>query len=66
MKTKPFSSGIKIGVAAAIMIIPTYAIAQQPANDVTTPLHLLQADYPTPYGAKSVQEIKATIRSWVI
>ena len=35
--------------------------AQEPTNDVTTPLHLLQADYPTPYGAKSVEEITATL-----
>tara|TARA_R110000851_G_scaffold137461_2_gene273362 strand:+ start:8564 stop:9949 length:1386 start_codon:yes stop_codon:yes gene_type:complete len=39
----------------------TETIAQEPANDVTTPLHLLQPDYPTPYGAKSVEEITATL-----
>jgi rhamnogalacturonyl hydrolase YesR len=61
MKTKVFKTGIKIGVAATIMAIPTLVNAQQPANDVTAPLHLLQPDYPTPYGAKSAQEIKATI-----
>ncbi|OYX84829.1 MAG: family 88 glycosyl hydrolase [Flavobacteriales bacterium 32-34-25] len=61
MKSKPFATGIKLGVATAIMAIPTLINAQQPANDVTTPLHLLQPDYPTPYGAKSTQEIKATI-----
>ncbi|GGA65377.1 glycosyl hydrolase family 88 [Flavobacterium palustre] len=61
MKTKPFTTGIKIGVAAVLMGIPTIVSAQQPANDVTAPLHLLQPDYPTPYGAKSAQEIKATI-----
>lgn len=31
---------------------------QQPANDVTAPLHALQPDYPVPYGAMSMQDIK--------
>jgi unsaturated rhamnogalacturonyl hydrolase len=31
------------------------------ANDSNTPLHLLQPDYPTPYGKPSVEDIKATI-----
>lgn len=36
-------------------------MAQEPANDVTTPLHLLQPDYPTPYGVKSIEEIIGTL-----
>lgn len=36
-------------------------MAQEPANDVTTPLHLLQPDYPTPYGVKSIEEIVGTL-----
>ncbi|MDO1513316.1 glycoside hydrolase family 88 protein [Maribacter confluentis] len=36
-------------------------LAQEPANDVTTPLHLLQPDYPTPYGVKSIDEIVVTL-----
>lgn len=35
--------------------------AQEPLNDVTTPLHLLQPEYPTPYGAQSVEAIIATL-----
>ncbi|MEN3323206.1 glycoside hydrolase family 88 protein [Mariniflexile soesokkakense] len=35
--------------------------AQEPLNDVTTPLHLLQPEYPTPYGAQSVEAITATL-----
>ena len=31
--------------------------AQKPANDVTAPLHLLQPDYPTPYGLISIEEV---------
>jgi unsaturated rhamnogalacturonyl hydrolase len=65
MKTNQLATGFKtikkIGFAATLMAIPYSAIAQQPVNDATTPLHLLQPDYPTPYGAKSTQEIKATI-----
>lgn len=29
----------------------------EPANDVTAPLHLLQPDYPTPYGQPTIKEI---------
>jgi len=32
--------------------------AQQPKNDVTTPLHALQPDYPTPYIIPSQTEVK--------
>ena len=39
----------------------TPLFAQEPVTDVTTPLHLLQPDYPTPYGAKSIQEITETL-----
>ena len=37
------------------------AFAQRPANDVTTPLHALQPDYPVPYGAMSEQDIKKVL-----
>lgn len=36
-------------------------VAQRPANDVTTPLHALQPDYPVPYGAMSGQDIKKVL-----
>lgn len=39
----------------------TVVLAQEPTNDVTTPLHLLQPDYPTPYGVKTVDEIIVTL-----
>ncbi|MEO8254307.1 MAG: glycoside hydrolase family 88 protein, partial [Flavobacterium sp.] len=51
----------KISIATSLIAIPFNAIAQQPVNDATTPLHFLQPNYPTPYGVKSTQEIKATI-----
>ncbi|MDX1768183.1 MAG: glycoside hydrolase family 88 protein [Arenibacter troitsensis] len=41
--------------------VQTAIMAQEPANDVTTPLHLLQPDYPTPYGAKTIEEITVTL-----
>ena len=31
------------------------------ANDVTTPLHALQPDYPTPYGAPTIESIKEVL-----
>lgn len=61
MKTILITRGIKMAVASAMITIPFNASAQNPVNDATTPLHLLQPDYPTPYGAKPPQEIKATI-----
>ncbi len=33
----------------------------EPVTDTTTPLHLLQPDYPTPYGAPSVEEVTEVI-----
>jgi hypothetical protein len=30
-------------------------------NDVTTPLHLLKPDYPTPYGAPEKEDVKAVL-----
>lgn len=38
-------------------------VAQQKSttNDVTTPLHLLQPEYPTPYGAPSTTQIKTVL-----
>ena len=41
--------------------ISSIALAQEPANDVTAPLHLLQPDYPTPYGVKPIEEIVETL-----
>ena len=39
----------------------TSAFAQQKANDVTTPLHLMKPDYPVPYGAPSKENVKAVL-----
>lgn len=33
----------------------------QKVNDVTTPLHLLQPDYPTPYGKPEIADIESTL-----
>ena len=33
----------------------------KPANDATTPLHLLQPEYPTPYGAPAIDSVKAVL-----
>ncbi|WP_159518090.1 glycoside hydrolase family 88/105 protein [Sunxiuqinia indica] len=33
----------------------------EPATDTTTPLHLLQPDYPTPYGAPTIDEVTKVI-----
>src|SRR5688572_20820802 len=36
-------------------------VTAQKANDVTTPLHALQPDYPVPYGAPKVESVKAVL-----
>src|SRR5688572_12533970 len=47
-----------IGIMA---VLTSGASAQKPANDVTTPLHALQPDYPVPYGAMSEADIKKVL-----
>ena len=49
-----------IGVLA---LCATVSFGQQklPANDVTTPLHLMKPDYPVPYGATTENEIKEVL-----
>ena len=36
-------------------------VSGQPINDVNTPLHLLQPDYPTPYGKPECADIEKTL-----
>jgi len=49
-----------IGVLA---LCATVSFGQQklPANDVTTPLHLMKPDYPVPYGATTENETKEVL-----
>jgi rhamnogalacturonyl hydrolase YesR len=61
MKNNKFKIIKKISFAAAILAFPLTGLSQEPANDVTAPLHLLQPDYPTPYGAQSIKEITVTL-----
>ena len=57
MKKKMISVWLLAGLSLAV------CAQQKPAaaNDVTTPLHLLQPDYPTPYGAPSIPHIKSVL-----
>lgn len=51
---------IKAALATLILPLACTASAQAPAakaNDVTSPLHLLKPDYPTPYGAPAVEDV---------
>src|SRR4030095_2065579 len=43
-----------------ILLLSKLASAQK-ANDVTTPLHALQPDYPVPYGAPKIEMVKAVL-----
>lgn len=62
MNTTPFTNYARLILLVFIGFSDILAIAQtEPANDATTPLHLLQPDYPTPYGAPSIDEIKTVL-----
>ena len=50
-----------IVVFVLCLAYPSLCTAQEPVNDVTAPLHLLQPEYPTPYGVKSIEEIITTL-----
>lgn len=59
----PISSKIlKITLLALIVFSGTTTFSQiKPANDATTPLHLLQPDYPTPYGIPEISDVKTVL-----
>lgn len=43
-----------------LLFISSLAAAQK-GNDVTTPLHAMKVDYPTPYGAPTIGNVKAVL-----
>lgn len=48
----------KTAIAAMLLPLACQAWAEtKPANDMTAPLHLMKADYPTPYGNPSVDDV---------
>lgn len=49
------------GIFLCCLGFQSIIMAQKPANDVTTPLHLLQPDYPTPYGVSTIDDIVTTL-----
>ncbi|MFX0555401.1 glycoside hydrolase family 88/105 protein [Maribacter sp. CXY002] len=49
------------GILIISLTFQHQVMAQEPTNDVTTPLHLLQPDYPTPYGVQAIDEIISTL-----
>lgn len=40
-----------------LVLLQANVFAQETANDVTTPLHLMQPDYPIPYGVQSIENV---------
>jgi len=48
-------------ITGALLSASMVSFAQQPANDVTTPLHLLQPDYPVQYGKTKPEDIKLVL-----
>ena len=44
-------------LALLLVAQPVFARQQQPQTDVTTPLHMLQPDYPVPYGIPKPEEV---------
>ncbi len=52
----------KINFTLIALLIASSIFSQvKPGNDVTAPLHLLQPDYPVPYGAMSEADIKKVL-----
>jgi len=59
---KNFPTPISVLLLAVIFFIGMNAQAQnQPVTDATTPLHMLQPDYPTPYGAPDTDSVEAVL-----
>ena len=44
-----------------LAFLGTLSSVQAQANDATTPLHLLQPDYPTPYGPPKKDSVKSVL-----
>jgi len=44
-----------------LLLFPAPLLAQPKANDVTTPLHALQPDYPVSYGAPATESVKQVL-----
>lgn len=65
MKLLPRITSIKWIKSSCLLVVlfvfQMAGIAQEPTNDVTTPLHLMQPEYPTPYGAQSIEEVTAVL-----
>lgn len=51
----------KILIICLSLMICSQVFSQTPVNDVTTPLHRLQPDYVSPYGAPKPEEVKAVL-----
>lgn len=46
---------------AALFGMPAYMQAQEPVNDINTPLHLLKPDYRTPYDIPTPESVKGVL-----
>ncbi|MBD0832192.1 glycoside hydrolase family 88/105 protein [Aestuariibaculum sediminum] len=63
MKTY-FFNGFKFFNVIMFVLVSGISTSQnKPVNDVTKPLHLLQPDYPTPYGPTSQEKVIETLNS---
>ncbi|MEO5932066.1 MAG: glycoside hydrolase family 88 protein [Duganella sp.] len=52
----------KTAIAVALLPLACQAWAEtKPANDMTAPLHLMKADYPTPYGNPSIDDVSKVL-----
>jgi len=57
-----FKNYLKVFAVVVFCFLAVDLLAQEKqATDVTTPLHLLQPDYPVPYGLPKVDEVKAVL-----
>ncbi|MEV4777538.1 glycoside hydrolase family 88/105 protein [Burkholderia sp. LMU1-1-1.1] len=52
----------RTAIAAMLLPLACQAWAEtKPANDMTAPLHLMKADYPTPYGNPSIDDVNKVL-----
>lgn len=57
MTKNQFKRKFFLVIVSFLVLLQANVFAQETANDVTTPLHLMQPDYPIPYGVQSIENV---------
>lgn len=61
MKNKLITATLMVSLILPASIVRSQEKVTPKTNDVTSPLHLLKADYPIPYGAPDIADVKRTL-----